>query len=99
MCMYTCIHDVRHDIQIPCTRYVAINHFYDYRGEGAISLGQHAHDGRSQVWAQVAPQYGTSIIHAVAPVVSLSFFCYQDFESVKFLYVEHSHVSCVRSCA
>ena len=25
LCIYVCMYDVRHDIQIPCTRYVAIN--------------------------------------------------------------------------
>ena len=30
MCIYVyvCMYDVRHDIQIPCTRYVAINRLY-----------------------------------------------------------------------
>ena len=28
ICMYVCMYDVRHDIQIPCTRYVAINRLY-----------------------------------------------------------------------
>ena len=26
--MYVCMYDVRHDIKIPCTRYVAINRLY-----------------------------------------------------------------------
>ena len=32
MCIYVyvCMYDVRHDIQIPCTRYVAINRLYLY---------------------------------------------------------------------
>ena len=32
MCIYVyvCMYDVRHDIQIPCTRYVAINRIYLY---------------------------------------------------------------------
>ena len=28
MYMYVCMYDVRHNIQIPCTRYVAINRLY-----------------------------------------------------------------------
>ena len=28
MYMYVCMYDVCHDIQIPCTRYVAINRLY-----------------------------------------------------------------------
>ena len=28
ICMYVCMYDVRHDIQIPFTRYVAINRLY-----------------------------------------------------------------------
>ena len=28
--MYVCMYDVRHDIQIPCTRYVTINRLYLY---------------------------------------------------------------------
>ena len=28
--MYVCMYDIRHDIQIPCTRYVAINRLYLY---------------------------------------------------------------------
>ena len=28
MCVHVCMYDVRHNIQIPCTRYVAINHLY-----------------------------------------------------------------------
>ena len=28
LCIYVCVYDVRHDIQIPCTRYVAINRLY-----------------------------------------------------------------------
>ena len=27
-CIYVCMYDVRHDIQIPCTRYVAINRLF-----------------------------------------------------------------------
>ena len=30
MYMYVCMCDVRHDIQIPCTRYVTINRLYLY---------------------------------------------------------------------
>ena len=30
ICMYVYMYDVRHDIQIPCTRYVAINRLYLY---------------------------------------------------------------------
>ena len=30
LCIYVCMYDVRHDIQIPCTRYVAINRLYLY---------------------------------------------------------------------
>ena len=30
MYMYVCMYDVRHDIQIPCTRYVAIYRLYLY---------------------------------------------------------------------
>ena len=28
LCIYVCMYDVRRDIQIPCTRYVAINRLY-----------------------------------------------------------------------
>ena len=28
--MYVCMYDVRHDMQIPCTRYLAINSLYLY---------------------------------------------------------------------
>ena len=30
LCIYVCMYDARHDIQIPCTRYVAINRIYLY---------------------------------------------------------------------
>ena len=35
--LYVCMYDVRHDIQIPCTRYVAINRLYLY----LITRGSH----------------------------------------------------------
>ena len=30
LCIYVCMYDVHHYIQIPCTRYVAINRLYLY---------------------------------------------------------------------
>ena len=30
LCIYVCMYDVRHDIQIPCTRYVAINRLLSF---------------------------------------------------------------------
>ena len=46
LCIYVCMYDVHHDIQIPCTRYVAINRLYFYLylfqlyGAGSIDFNQ-----------------------------------------------------------
>ena len=60
LCIYVCMYDVCHDIQIPCTRYVAINRLLSYFNiQGCIKQlpGQHCtralHDGDKKLLATV----------------------------------------------
>ena len=53
VCMY--VYDLRHDMQIPCTRYVAINRIYLYNPSSSGQSLYHSLTVRGGLWLDSGP--------------------------------------------